>query len=148
MYDELPQDLPFTCPHKGCDEAKSSSHKLLLHYGIYHKRSLTLYRRHPSYLNYERSASGGSSKDCSGAVPKVELPEALSSKTNKLKAVVSPYNPLSEKEKSSGPSRNVKIINVHLFILLLSLGLFLISLLVVYSFIFFKIGFFLYDYFN
>ena len=100
MYDELPTDLPFTCPHNGCDEAKSNSHKLLLHYGIYHKRSLTLYRKHPSYLNYERT---GCSKD--SGVLKVELPENVASKTNKLKAVVSPYNPLSEKEKEAGPSR-------------------------------------------
>ena len=102
LYEELPKESPFRCPQKDCNETKSDSHKLLLHYGMDHKKAMYFYKRHPDYTSYGRSGPS-CSKD---SVPKVELPDVMPSKLHKLKAVVMPYNPLSEKQKSDKSSNS------------------------------------------
>jgi len=90
LNEKLPKGKPHKCPQKDCYKIKSDSQELLLHYGSVHKKAWTFYKKHPKYLESERLESM--------FTPKVKLPNAP--KLNKLKAVVSPYNPLSEKQKS------------------------------------------------
>ena len=99
LCNDLPKKLPFRCPIADCSQTKQNLHALMLHYGIDHNVVTDHYNKHPKVRNAVPPKASPGEPSSGGVSVKVELPNTC--RSTKLQAVVSPYHPETDDDRSS-----------------------------------------------